>query len=105
MVAPSRQRTPNPHLGAYYGIVASAFVSLAILLALAEQLGWSDGSVARLMILLPLVFYLIIAGASRTLDIEDFFASGRRVPPVYNAFLLAAITVGGTGFFAYSGAV
>jgi cation/acetate symporter len=97
MVGPSRQRTPNPHLGAYYGIVASAFVSLAILLALAEQLGWSDGSIARLMMLLPLAFYLVIAGASRTLDIEDFFASGRRVPPVYNALVLAAITVGGTG--------
>jgi cation/acetate symporter len=105
MVAPSRQRTPNPHLGAYYGIVASAFVSLALLLALAEQLGWSNGSVSRLMILLPLALFLIIAAAARTLDIEDFFVSGRRVPQVYNALVLAAITVGGTGFFAYTGAV
>ena len=105
MAAPSHQRTPNPHLGAYYGIVTSAFVSLAILLALAEQLGWSDGSIARLMMLLPLIFYLVIAGVSRTVDVEDFFASGRRVPPVYNALVLAAITVGGTGFFAYTGAI
>lgn len=105
MTAPSRQRTPNPHLGAYYGIVASAFASLAVLLAMAEQLGWSDGTIALLMILLPLLFYLIIAVAARTLDVEDFFTSGRRVPQVYNAFLLAAITVGGTGFFAYTGAV
>ena len=105
MTAPSRQRTPNPHLGAYYGIVASAFASLAVLLAMAEQLGWSDGTIALLMILLPLLFYLAIAVAARTLDVEDFFTSGRRVPQVYNAFLLAAITVGGTGFFAYTGAV
>jgi cation/acetate symporter len=105
MTVPSRQRTPNPHLGAYYGIVASAFVSLVALLAMAEQLGWSDGTVARLMILLPLLLYLAIAVAARTLDVEDFFTSGRRVPQVYNALLLAAITVGGTGFFAYTGAV
>lgn len=105
MTAQSRQRTPNPHLGAYYGIVASAFASLVVLLAMAEQLGWSDGAVARLMILLPLLLYLAIAVAARTLDVEDFFTSGRRVPQVYNAFLLAAITVGGTGFFAYTGAV
>lgn len=105
MTVPSRQRTPNPHLGAYYGIVASAFVSLVVLLAMAEQLGWSDGTVARLMILLPLLLYLAIAVAARTLDVEDFFTSGRRVPQVYNALLLAAITVGGTGFFAYTGAV
>jgi len=105
MTAQSRQRTPNPHLGAYYGIAASAFASLVVLLAMAEQLGWSDGSVARLMILLPVLLYLAIAVAARTLDVEDFFTSGRRVPQVYNAFLLAAITVGGTGFFAYTGAI
>jgi len=105
MTAQSRQRTPNPHLGAYYGIAASAFASLVLLLAMAEQLGWSDGSVARLMILLPVLLYLAIAVAARTLDVEDFFTSGRRVPQVYNAFLLAAITVGGTGFFAYTGAI
>ena len=29
-------------LGAYYGIVTSAFVSLAIMLAMFEQLGWRD---------------------------------------------------------------
>ncbi len=105
MSAPSRQRTPNPHLGAYYGIVASAFVSLVILLAMAEQLGWSDGAIARSLILLPLAAYLAIAVASRTLHLEDFFVSGRRVPQVYNALVLAAIAVGGTGFFAYTGAI
>lgn len=105
MALQSRQRTPNPHLGAYYGIVASLFVSLAILLAMAEQLGWSHRSIARLMILVPMILYMAIAVAARTLNIEDFFVSGRRVPQVYNGFLLAAITVGGTGFFAYTGAL
>ena len=105
MAAQSRQRTPNPHLGAYYGIVASTFVSLVILLALAEQLGWSDGAIAQAMILAPLALYIAIAVGARTLNVEDFFVSGRRVPQVYNAFLLAAITVGGTGFFAYTGAL
>ena len=70
MSAPSRQRTPNPHLGAYYGIVASGFVSLVILLAMAEQLGWSDGTIARSLILLPLALYLAIAVAARTLDVK-----------------------------------
>ncbi len=105
MAVQSRQRTPNPHLGAYYGIVASTFVSLVILLALAEQLGWSNGAIARAMILAPLALYIAIAVAARTVNVEDFFVSGRRVPQVYNAFLLATITVGGTGFFAYTGAL
>ena len=67
MTAQSRHRTPNPHLGAYYGIVASAFASLVVLLAMAEQLGWSDGAVARLMILLPLLLYLAHGGIRQTI--------------------------------------
>jgi cation/acetate symporter len=105
MSVPSRQHTSNPHLGAYYGIITAAFISLTILLAMFEQLGWSDGGIARSMILLPLVLYLVIAAGSRTLDVEDFFTSGRRVPHVYNAFVLAATTIGGIGFFAYTGAI
>ena len=105
MAVPSRQRTPNPHLGAYYGIVASTFVSLVILLAMAEQLGWREGTIAKIMILGSLLIYIGIAALARTINVEDFFVSGRRVPQVYNAFLLAAITVGGTGFFAYTGAL
>jgi Na+(H+)/acetate symporter ActP len=41
--------------------------------------------------------YLVIAVDSRTLQADDFFASGRRVPPVYNGFVLAAIAVGEVG--------
>src|SRR5688572_12754812 len=105
MSATSRQHTPNPHLGAYYGIITSAFVSLVIVLAMFEQLGWSDGAIARSMILLPLALYLVIAVGSRTVNREDFFVSGRRVPQVYNALVMAATVVGGVGFFAYTGAV
>ncbi|MGH6824701.1 sodium:solute symporter family transporter, partial [Methyloceanibacter sp.] len=99
----SRRRQANPHLGAYYGILTSVFVSLVILLAMFEQLGWREMWVARAMILVPLALYLALALGARTLNVEDFFASGRRVPPVYNGAVLAAVLIGGTGFFAYTG--
>jgi cation/acetate symporter len=102
-MSPSRRRQANPHLGAYYGILTSAFVSLVISLAMFEQLGWQEMWVARAMILVPLVLYLALALGARTLNVEDFFASGRRVPPVYNGAVLAAVLIGGTGFFAYTG--
>ncbi|HXG77842.1 MAG TPA: hypothetical protein VNJ31_00695 [Methyloceanibacter sp.] len=105
MRAPSRLRTPNPHLGAYYAIIASTFVSLVVVLAMLEQLGWGRALLAQTLLLAPIALYLIIAGGARTHDAEDFFASGRRVPPVYNGFVLAAIAVGGTGFVAYTGTV
>jgi cation/acetate symporter len=105
MTLPSRLRTPNPHLGAYYGIVASIFVSLIVMLAMFEQLGWGRPALAETMMIVPLVLYLVIAVGSRTLQVEDFFASGRRVPPVYNGFVLATIAVGGVGFLSYTGTV
>ncbi len=73
----SRRRQANPHLGAYYGILTSAFVSLVISLALFEQLGWQEMWVARAMILVPLALYLALALGARTVNVEDFFASGR----------------------------
>ncbi len=105
MSIPSRLRTPNPHLGAYYGIVTSAFVSLVVMLAMFEQLGWGRPLLAQTMMIVPLALYLVIAVGSRTLQADDFFASGRRVPPVYNGFVLAAVAVGGVGFLAYTGTV
>ena len=102
-MSPPRRRQANPHLGAYYGILTSAFVSLVISLAMFEQLGWQETWVARAMILVPLALYVVIALGARTLNVEDFFASGRRVPPVYNGAVLAAVLIGGTGFFAYTG--
>jgi len=105
MRVPSRLRTPNPHLGAYYAIVTSAFISIVIVLAMFEQLGWGKALIAQTMMLGPLALYLVIATGTRTYDAEDFFVSGRRVPAVYNGFVLAAVAVGGVGFVAYTGTV
>lgn len=105
MSVPSRLRTANPHLGAYYGIVTSAFVSLILLLAMFEQLGASQTVLAETMLLAPLALYLLIAIGSRTLEVEDFFCSGRRVPPIFNGFVLAATAVGGVGVLVYTGTV
>jgi cation/acetate symporter len=103
MIVPTRLRSPNPHLGAYYGIVAATLVSLVIILAMFEQLGFGRGGLAQTMMLVPIALYLLIAFGARTNQAEDFFASGRRVPPVYNGFVLAAIAVGGVGFLGYTG--
>src|SRR4029079_8339799 len=98
-----RLRQSNPHLGVYYGILTSAFISLAICLAMFEQLGWQRYSLSYAMLLGPVIGYLVIAVGARTFNVEDFFVSGRRVPPVYNGAVLAAVAVGGAGFFAYAG--
>lgn len=103
MSATSHRRQANPLLGVYYGILTSAFVSLVIALAMFEQLGWPPMWLTEAMILVPLALYLLIAIGTRTLNVADFFVSGRRVPPVFNGLVLATVLIGGTGFFAYTG--
>lgn len=105
MTSPTRLRAPHPHLGAYYGIITSAFVSLIVLLAMFEQLGWREAIIAQFMLVTPLLIYVVIAVGSRTVNVEDYFTSGRRVPAVFNGFVLAATAVGGVSFFAYTGAL
>ena len=103
MTVPSRLRSPNPHLGAYYGIVTAA-ARLARHHARdvrAARLG--ARGLAQAMMILPIALYLLIAVGARTHQADDFFASGRRVPPVYNGFVLAAVAVGGAGFLGYTG--
>ncbi len=99
------RRTTNPRLGLYYGIVTSTFVSFVLLMGLSEQLGFQQSYLSTLMILGPIAFVAAIAFATRTLDRLDFHTAGRRVPPVFSGLTLAAVTVGGVGFFAVTGAL
>ena len=78
---------------------------LVIILAMFEQLGWGRPLLAQSMMFVPLALYLLIAVGARTFEVEDYFVSGRRVPPVFNGFALAAVAVGGVGFLAYTGTV
>ena len=75
MTVPSRLRSPNPHLGAYYGIVTATLVSLVIMLAMFEQLGWARTGLAQTMMIVPLALYLLIAVGARTREAQDFFVS------------------------------
>ncbi len=99
------RRTTHPRLGLYYGIVTSTFVSFVLLMGLFEQLGFQQTYISNFMILGPLALLGGIAFATRTLDRLDFHTAGRRVPPVFSGLTLAAVTIGGTGFFAVTGAL
>ena len=96
----------NPHLAAHHGIVASAFVSLVITLAVFEQLGWSRETLAEAMIARPArasISSIALGDAQRSIS-RNSLPAGRRVSrhsstaPCWRRSL-----IGGTGFFAYSG--
>ena len=96
--------TVNPRLGTSFGIFTSAFASLVLMLIILEQLGLERDWISELIIGLPILFYASIGLAVRTSNIEDFFISGQRVPPLYNGFALSANLIGGAGLLGAIGA-
>ena len=100
----SSTRLVNPRLGTYFGILASAFFALAMLVMLFEQLGTSQAALSIVMLALPILFCAAIGVASWNQEPLDFFAAGRRVPAFYSGLVLAITATGATGIVAVTGA-
>ncbi|MDO9381618.1 MAG: sodium:solute symporter [Hyphomicrobiaceae bacterium] len=105
LTSSARTRIINPRLGIYFGIFTSAFVALALVLTIFEQLGADDGTLGFLMLAGPLVLYIAIGVAAFTREPIDFFAAGRRVPAFYTGLNLAVSALGATGIMALTGAL
>lgn len=99
-----RGRLINPRLGIYFGIYASGFISLVLILLMFEQMGVPRHLLSALMLGGALGAYLIIAIAGLTREPIDFFAAGRRVPAVYGGLGIGISTMGATGLACAAGA-
>lgn len=105
MTVRARYRPLNPRLGTHYAIFMSAFVALLVFLAILEQLGARKLWLSHIMMVVPVLLYLGVAALTRTLDVREYFAAGRRVPVVYSGLALAVTALGGIGVVALPGAV
>jgi cation/acetate symporter len=103
MSTPHRTRLVNPRLGTYFGIFASAFVSLFLVLLILQELDAPGAHLTAAVLAGPLVLYLAIAAASWTASTSEFFAAGRRVPAVYNGLVMAIAGLGATGIVVLTG--
>ncbi len=95
----------NPHLGTSFGFFTSAMIAAALLLAIFERLGVDATWLGHLMIAVPVIGYLAIGIVSRSVLLDEFYISGRRVPAFFNGLALATNAIGGVGFIALTGAL
>lgn len=105
LTSSARTRIINPRLGIYFGIFTSAFVALALVLTIFEQLGADDSTLGLLMLIGPLALYAAIGVAGYTREPIDYFAAGRRVPAFYTGLGLVVSALGATGIMALTGAL
>jgi cation/acetate symporter len=88
----------NPRLGSGFAIFASTYTCLVLLLVILEQLGLSTPAIDQLIVVTPALFYIAIGFMTRTINADDFFVAGQRVPPFYNALALCSMVFGGSIF-------
>jgi cation/acetate symporter len=86
----------NPRLGSSFAIFASAYTCLVLMLVVLEQLGLSALTIDQLIVVTPALFYAVIGFMTRTVNVDDFFVAGQRVPPFYNALALCSMVFGGS---------
>lgn len=98
-----RPQVVNPLLGIYFGIFAACLVAIVLLLLILEQLGTTDASLRRLMLVGTLVLFGAIGAIGYCTIPRDFFLAGRRVPAVLNGISIAVAALGGTGLAAMTG--
>lgn len=97
------RRKVNPRLGTYFGIFAAAFSALVLLVLVFEQLGVSEQLLRAVMLLVPVAMFVVVGVMSRSGDVLEYFAVGRRVPAVYAGTSMALAALGGTGLVAMTG--
>jgi cation/acetate symporter len=103
MSTPHRTRLVNPRLGTYFGIFASAFIGLFLVLLILEQLQTPGQHIKLTVLAGPLALFVAIGVASATGNASEYFAAGRRVPAVYNGLAFAITAIGGTGLVTFTG--
>ncbi len=105
MAFQSGSRPPNPNIGTSFATFASIIAGLVIILVIFEQMGINNLWLGHVILAAPVFAYLTIGFLMRTIRVDEFYVSGRRVPAFYNGLAFAAAGFGGIGFFAVTGAV
>ena len=105
MAFQSNSRPANPNIGTSYATFASIIIGLVVILVIFEQLGINNLWLGHVIMAAPIFAYVIIGFLMRTILIDEFYVSGRRVPAFYNGLAYASVSFGGIGFFAITGSL
>jgi len=104
---PHRQGTSlaNAMVGVYFGIFAACLVAGVVLLLIFEQLGVTEASLKKAMVVISVALFATIGASAYTGRVREFLLSGRRVPAVYNGTALAIVSLGAAGITGLAGSL
>jgi len=90
-------------LAKVYGFYTGGFLTVVILLAIAEQMGLSRAWIGYIFLILTVALYAGIGIMSRTNDADEYYVAGRRVPAVFNGMATGADWMSAASFIGMAG--
>src|SRR6185503_3380568 len=99
----SDNRTFFNQLKKYYGICTGGFVTFVVLLAIAEQMGMSRQWIGYWFLFATIALYAVIGIMSRTVNAEEYYVAGRRVPAFFNGMATGADWMSAASFIGMAG--
>ncbi|KFX72255.1 MAG: sodium:solute symporter [alpha proteobacterium QL1] len=88
-----------------YGFYTGGFLLFFFAMMIAEKNGVSAKMIGILFLTFTIAIYALIGVLSRTMNVSEYYVSGREVPTVFNGMATAADWMSGASFVAMAGGI
>jgi cation/acetate symporter len=88
-----------------YGLYTGGFLLFFLAMMVAESNGVSAKMIGIMFLTFTIAIYALIGVLSRTMNVSEYYVSGREVPTVFNGMATAADWMSGASFVAMAGGI
>ncbi|MDD5404682.1 MAG: cation acetate symporter [Sulfuricella sp.] len=87
----------------FYGFYTGGFIGFLFILAILEQMGMPNRIIGYVFLLSTIALYAVIGIRSRTMDVNEYYVVGRRVPAFFNGMATGADWMSAASFIGMAG--
>jgi cation/acetate symporter len=91
------------NLGKIYAVYTGGFAAFVVFLYILERFGVSNQMIGYLFVAFTIAVYAAIGIMSRTMDTNEYYVAGRKVPSLYNGMATAADWMSAASFIGMAG--
>ncbi len=91
------------NLGRIYGVYTGGFVAFVVFIGVLERVGVPNHILGYLFVAFTIGVYAAIGIMSRTMQVDEYYVAGRKVPSFYNGMATAADWMSAASFIGMAG--
>ncbi|OYW67007.1 MAG: cation acetate symporter [Bosea sp. 12-68-7] len=103
MSAGAQKSDFTSNLGRIYGIYTGGFVAFVVFIGVLERAGVPNHILGYLFVAFTIGVYAAIGIMSRTMQVDEYYVAGRKVPSFYNGMATAADWMSAASFIGMAG--